>query len=259
MPTAASKNRAEAYAAYCQKHAKANEHQLEKSASSGTRSSAEEPPDSPYDCTEYARHYAHDHWGNWSEFWLFVSTGLLFIATAVLALFTFGIYLDAREKGRLELRAYLGIKEQFIRRIPNGQFQVVLTIQNSGKTPARNVRLTFEVETGDDHAPEGGFILADTRGQRPLAPNAEWVVRQVIWELRAEDIDLIARIGTNRVIYVWGRIEYQDIYGGAQHVNFRFVTREVSQENVIDGNGIVVAIRTGGWPLQPTDEGNNAS
>jgi hypothetical protein len=178
--------------------------------------------------------------------------------TFALAFFTMALYMDAREKGRKELRAYLGLNDQVIKRLPTGLFQLSITIGNSGKTPAHDVRVTLEVGPGNENAPDQGWKLGTLTGRMPLAPNAERSIRQVLWSLEQADVPRIALQNSDRVIFAWGRIEYRDIYDARQHVDFRFVTREQIVEHVMAGDRIIDE-RIAGWALQPTEDGNDAS
>lgn len=175
--------------------------------------------------------------------------------TFALAVATMGLFLDARAKGRKELRAYVGIKDQGIRFLAIGRFQAFITVDNSGRTPAHELRISLHVGIGNDDAPDGGFMESAPVGRMPLGPNAERFVRQVLWDLQQEDVGRIAVVGHDRCAFVWGRIDYRDIFGARHQLRYRFITREVIQEVSVDEQGRQRA-RTVGWALQPTEEGN---
>ncbi len=183
----------------------------------------------------------------WTDVWLAALTGAL-------ALATFALFLDAREKGRLELRAYIGLREYVIRLIPQNVFQIQITIENTGKTNAKDVRIYFDY-TIEDSGFTGPFPIGTMGGSMPLSPNGQRHFRTVIQRLTPQDIP---RIASDREIFVWGCIEFLDIYNKRQHVKFRLNTRETILGVGVDGTGREVG-RIGGWALQPTQDGNDAS
>ena len=194
------------------------------------------------------------------RFFVQYSEPLLAAGTIAIAFYTLMLFRDAREKGRKELRAYLGIKEAKIHRLPNGQFQAVIVVENSGRTPAREVRRSLNVGWGPRTGPEQGpdFPIGILTGQMQLAPTGQWETRQILWNLPEKDIERIALHPTDRFAFVWGRVEYLDIYDELQHVNFRFITLELvtAVARFPDGRTVPVLI---GWALHPTEQGNDAS
>ena len=192
-----------------------------------------------------------------------ISTFALAVITFGLAYFTLKLWratgalvMGADETAKKELRAYIAIKEIFIRRLDvesaDPMYQAVVRFENSGRTSAKQWRWSLDVGVGDsDMLPDRGFTIPQLTAPMPLAPNAQWESRQVFWKDHGNEIspEDARRMTTKRFAFVWGRAEYLDIFDKPQWVDFRFVTREVRS----DGRGIA------GWALQPTAEGNDAS
>jgi hypothetical protein len=211
--------------------------------------------------------------GLWLRFWYLLSCHhysflslfsiLLVGATLWLAWVTRGlwqatveIHHDARETAKLELRAYIGFRELVIRVLPNGRFQIQAVIENSGRTPANDVRFFWDYNV---HASgyNGPFPVSEAATSAPLMPTAQRSIRAVISRdrLRTEDHH---RIAQDLEIFVWGKIKFRDIYRIEQTVDFRFHTREVITTTVVDESG-TPQTSLAGWALQPTREGNEAS
>jgi hypothetical protein len=179
-------------------------------------------------------------------------TWIIFL-TAVIAIATIALYCEANERGKQELRAYLGVKDQVIRKLPTGKFQAVITVENCGKTPANNVRRILRV--GARNINEADFDLTGLVGQMPMAPGFQWQTRKIIWEITDDDISQAAVKDSERRIFAWGRIEYEDVYKRSQFVNFRFMTREITASFTADGE----MASLDGFGLHPTEDGNEAS
>lgn len=189
---------------------------------------------------------------------LVLFTGVLAVATTYLVLVGILQQLESRDTARRELRAYIGVKSQAIRLLLTGRYQAVVTISNSGQTPAHKVRRSLDVGVGN--TADFYFAKPQLSGQMPMAPNAEWELRQVLWDL-AEDDERIGRIAvadSELRAFAWGRIEYVDIYGRPCSTTFRFETREVAMEFITTTDGRRLQ-RVSGWALSPTEEGNEAT
>jgi hypothetical protein len=171
------------------------------------------------------------------------------VITFIIAVFTIGLYFVGRDTARRELRAYIGVKDHTIRTIEDSggflRFQAVITVENGGQTPALNVRRALDVGIGDENRSD--FRIDGLTGRMPMIPHSLWEMRQVFWNLSEEDIRHITN--SHRHAFVWGRVEYEDIYGETRHLNFRFITREI-----ITTNGAV-----SGWALHPTEDGNETT
>ncbi len=194
----------------------------------------------------------------WEALTGFSTLALAFI-TMGLAYFTLELWRStgnlvkgAEDTAKKQLRAYIGIQDQIIRRVPDGRYQAVITIVNSGRTPAHNVRRILKVGVFD--AEHTDFDTSGLIGQMPMAPNSQYVMRKIVDELKPDDIPKINNPESGIHVFMWGRIEYKDIYKVQQHVNFRFISREVITAYSNEG-----LASSGGWALQPTENGNEAT
>lgn len=172
----------------------------------------------------------------------------LFLAaffTFILAGFTIALFLDGREKGRKELRAYLGIQEHRVQ-IVGTTPQVYLRIQNTGETPAKDVRIAIDFERRHISSSDDFPAPKYSEGRRPLAPEAIWEARRVMPEIKQHTHS----INRTHRIFVWGLIEYWDIYEKEpRYVRFRFRSDELMME------GIAIT----GWTLATTEDGNDTT
>jgi hypothetical protein len=180
---------------------------------------------------------AHDHWGNWSEFSLFLVTAVLVVATLVLARFTFNLWKetgklvdDARLNAKTQLRAYVGVVYPEVK-IDGVRLIASIDYQNSGQTPAHDVEVYMSAKifsdtpkwtkpgTADD-ALKGGVLL----------PNVFWQKYRPVEEASYSG-DLREEIlAQKKRIWVWGTISYRDIYGEPCHVQFRFWSGQNERE-----------------------------
>ena len=158
------------------------------------------------ECPNNCRHEPKEDW--WTRLRtdpVATFTGLLFVATLLLFWATRNLVNGAEESSKRQLRAYLGIKSQTIRRVGHNEYQAVITIENTGQTPAHNVRRFLEVGVGSEDRPDNGFSAPVMSQKMPLAPRAEWTIRKVFraQDMRLKDIPLIAMKGANRFALVW--------------------------------------------------------
>lgn len=166
---------------------------------------------------------------------------------------------QAADRAKRELRPYISIKDKGIRLLtPQGIFQAFVIFTNGGRTPAKDVRVFLDHDLQDS-----GYQGPFAEQQRPagtgfpLGPDREHSVRAVMPEVAREDPNRIAR---DREIFVWGRIDYTDIYGDSHWATFRFHTREAIHEvSYRHEVAQVIERRITGWALQPTPDGNDES
>jgi hypothetical protein len=157
----------------------------------------------------------------WFTLWLTGLTGILAFSTIALWLVTQGIFRHGRRSTEQQLRAYLFVKEcsmdRFVKHLPPF---IRLILENTGQTPAWNVRCRFSAEVlpfpsskkvvGDemrkfgDIGPSGHQTLA--LEMDPLTPDMQ------------SDI-----VGGEMAIYFEGRIDYEDAFGRDQWLTFRLV------------------------------------
>jgi hypothetical protein len=125
-----------------------------------------------------------------------------------------------------QMRAYVSVDlGQSTYQDANLRFAVRPTITNNGLTPARNV--SFKVLAGiiDGTSPEtitfppiGDLIVNDIG----LAPRQSFTISAVL-NHRVPDADVSTIMqGNTRKLFAWGRVTYDDVYGGSWETNFCF-------------------------------------
>lgn len=129
------------------------------------------------------------------------------------------ISLDTEKRS---LRAYISILSAAIQpqNYPNGSTVVVqITIKNSGQTPAYDERSFISVAVAPANAnPFTFWPNLDDRPRHILGPNVESTLDNAI-SISATDLQEVMN-GTKK-IFVWGRVEYQDVFGQSRYMIFR--------------------------------------
>lgn len=149
-------------------------------------------------------------------------TRALGIATIILALGTLALYWDAREKGRRELRAYVFI--DVIRPTEPTPIAALspygVVVKNSGKTPAYNVVIRSTLVLGPPKVTEKwpDPIAAPDESKGPLAPGGT-VAHMTTG--RAWKPEERAELAKGAVMYFYGVIHYEDVFGRKQWTRFR--------------------------------------
>jgi hypothetical protein len=181
-----------------------------------------------------------------------ITDAIIAVFTVVIGVFTICLFVDARDKGRRELRAYLGIGESGIQFLNDGHLQGYIRIANTGQTPALGVTQAITAKIADvNHPPD--FVIPDPIwGNRSIAPGADWQFRIEVTEVSDQDMRDISEY--TKAMYIWGRATYLDIYGKSQKLDFRY--RSLANITVRQPDG---SIKLAGWALHPLDGGNDAS
>jgi hypothetical protein len=165
------------------------------------------------------------------------STGLLFIATAVLGYFTYQLRTttktavgDAERKSKQQLRAYVNVKRLWVDR-SDGRQSIFVKIRNFGQTPA--YKLTSVLRAGlkpypFDNANCVTFPIVDAITTRyPLAPGNVTDIRP------KEDVEIDemgiphtpqedAMLAEAAAVWVVGKITYMDAFGSYRTTNVRY-------------------------------------
>jgi hypothetical protein len=185
-------------------------------------------------------------------------TKWLVIVTAILAGITAGLIyvgvrqeLHLRDTARKELRAYLTIADGSLYFLPNDVLRAEIKMVNSGKTPAHEVTPAIYGECRDPINNEIFETVSPMRHKQPIAPGSHWTVGYEFGIFSEEQKrELLER---KKLVFVWGRITFKDIFGKEQEINFRF--RNVVTEIVPTKEGFAVAR----WFFYPEERGNNAT
>lgn len=125
-----------------------------------------------------------------------------------------------------QMRAYIAVEiGTATYQDKNLRFAANPVLVNSGYTPARNVSysakaaiLSIEnIPPQDLVIPENGVIIVNNTG---LAPRQQFSIQGVV-ENRFSDIEVIEIMeGIKKRLFVWGTINYDDVFGGHWVTNF---------------------------------------
>ena len=187
------------------------------------------------------------------------------VATVIIAIFTLTLWratdrlwgagerqlTHLKDSAERQLGAYVGVSEgKIISHDMGNTFVAEISIKNSGQTPAYKVTHSISTELRD-------------RLQRPKEPFAEspklpqeWVLMPGFSWMLVKNIAVGGPSGAGAIskqkdIFVWGRVDYEDVFDKPQWLSFRFVT---SERAIRQHDGTVM--RTIGWELDPCGEGN---
>jgi hypothetical protein len=182
----------------------------------------------------------------WMQTWLpIILSGLVLIAIMVQA-YIYKKQWDAMQEGLKETRvsrelenaAFVGTKGASF---PDGglhigQWQRIhVTLINTGKTPAFNLRVTQGWGIGplgpSDFVPPNAGLAP--KGQSTVMPNYDALVAFTIPDVTQEDLNAINNF--QRFIYVWGTIDYDDIFGKPHWTRFCLMHHPTT--NVFDSCG----------------------
>lgn len=114
---------------------------------------------------------------------------------------------------------------------------VILKFNNSGGSPARDITIKYNMNIRDIPLPENipmGKYLTDEPSRGVVAPNSDfsspkYTKNEIVFT--EEDISKISR--NERKLYVYGGIDYFDIFNERHCTNFCFVSRVEGPENKV--------------------------
>jgi hypothetical protein len=177
---------------------------------------------------------------------------LLSAATFGLWYATWRLVKGAETTAERQLGAYIGVEWCRVATEDGGiTFAVELQIKNAGQTPAYDVSHRIAAAIQVSHGEAIDFALPSRfPGIIPLAPGMTFVLSAPI---AIGGPSGISTIGMQRIVFAWGRVDYLDVFDKPQHIEFRFASGEAIREH--DGT----VMRTVGWKMYPTDEGNTAT
>ncbi|TSE11664.1 DUF3365 domain-containing protein [Mesorhizobium intechi] len=185
------------------------------------------------------------HWASWAGV-VFTVIGIFFIwrtlnANTEAVQEAHAANRIASETAERQLRAYISPFnfDSVITDKPEPDIRVKVTFRNAGQTPAQNVRVNMEWELGLLPFEEGkhfpSIVTVDGRGS--VGPGMDFFAA-----VRPNDPAKPARIKLTREVlsdlvdgklkfWIFGVIEYQDIFHREQRTRFRYVMH-ISHENV---------------------------
>lgn len=157
----------------------------------------------------------------------------------------------ATEKAaKRQLRAYVSVEKSHLEVKDDNTFEVVITMLNSGQTPAKSVRTWFSIHprilpTGEfEGFPETEFTSHGLILGRDVRYH---LTRQVpiLKELHSTEQFVAGLTERKFGAFAWGKVKYLDIFGDEWETEFRLVTGHRRKD--------------GRWPMTPCAEGNHAT
>jgi hypothetical protein len=130
------------------------------------------------------------------------------------------------ETGRANVRAYLTVALGGV--IPQNKetsfrYEVRMTIQNVGNTPAYNVRSNAHADLLPSPLPDDfqlpAFVAASS-GVSTMGPHQNSFFTAVVNRIYTDDEVHEMEFGPNKQLYVYGTITYEDAFGKSRETNF---------------------------------------
>ncbi|MBI3937628.1 MAG: hypothetical protein HY323_11685 [Betaproteobacteria bacterium] len=192
----------------------------------------------------------------WEKLWsdpIATFTFALFLATA--ALIGTGViqWRETRNIAKWDLRAYLSGVSQKMQLISNDALRAEVEFRNSGRTTAHNVSLAITGAISPANEKPKFVDPEFIPHKQPIAPNSYWSIGHEFHELTKECIEDIG--AKRKLVYIWGRAKYTDIFGKSQRLKFRYrnvVT--VLGPDPVTGQRVITS-----WMFYPEEEGNEAT
>jgi hypothetical protein len=170
---------------------------------------------------------------NSAEFWVASFTGILTVATIGLWIATRRLFQGAEKTARLQLRAYLHVHKRELSNVrPGAKPELVLTLRNTGLTPALNVRTWCKIYLLDlPVIPplDFGFETVGEGSRMTIAAGDEiHIGDDEIGTLSDMDVILAGSspFGGKKRFWINGRIMYDDIFGNPCWTTFRLHSME---------------------------------
>ena len=201
---------------------------------------------------EHRKEKAHEDW------WLTKATFWLAAVTTILAFFTGGLWFatyrlvsEAKDTARRQLRAYISLKSgEIVISQDKKEFSVALKFINCGQTPAYSLSISFESEIRE--LSEIGQIFPSTK---PIEERESKSMEGPGIDINTAETKPFVNDQLNRVsngtsaIFVWGEINYIDIFNKPHWLKFRSINGGKAHNRLTASNG---------WRLQPCKDGNDA-
>jgi len=144
------------------------------------------------------------------------------VFTLVVAIFTRSLFVDGREKGRKELRAYVFIKSGSITGVASGQQpNVGFTIENFGKTPARKLIVLCGLGFSSSFDKLGVKEFEAVKPMGTLAPGGTVQYHRDADGRVMTEQDMLAFEQGTHSIFAYGEIRYIDFTGKDRTTKFR--------------------------------------
>jgi hypothetical protein len=169
--------------------------------------------------------------------------GATLVATAFAAIFTGLTWRTMEDTGKRELRAYINVTEANITRMSTGGVPVAqVVLKNCGTTPAYRVTLIAQATITSAASPK--ILTFEPTARRRMfgviGPTLDVHFRVTMDPFPEHERGAIQE--GRKVVYVFGRLEYQDAFDAPRWTTFRMVYDEVSWA---DPNGQMIVCEEG--------------
>ena len=130
-----------------------------------------------------------------------------------------------RERTAKQMRSYLSVivfEGSYQERQRNIRFEARPLILNTGQTPAHKVGFRAKAAILPTQLPNDfAFPLPDEIvGAATLGPHQNFIMNAAVAEF-CDDADVGAiKVGSERILYIWGIVTYKDIFGDEQFTKF---------------------------------------
>jgi len=133
-----------------------------------------------------------------------------------------------RKTARRQLRAYVDIESAEYGKNPDDEtapWNILLTVRNFGQTPAREVIITIDTAVGTQKNDRIVFQLSASADKQPPTriPPSHWITVSAPPGIAPGLAGFDAATQANQCSYIWGRIEYLDVFGTKSWLTFQMV------------------------------------
>ncbi|MBT3070819.1 hypothetical protein KKP04_08060 [Rhodomicrobium sp. Az07] len=132
-----------------------------------------------------------------------------------------------RERTAMQMRAYVSVlvgTAIYQEREKNVRFEARPVIVNNGGTPAHklsywaNIAILPAILPDDFAFPEPSE--RSTQHAAVLGPHQHFIINKVVETFIPDDEVAATKLGVERAVYIWGCIEYDDIFGDTHYTKF---------------------------------------
>jgi hypothetical protein len=185
-----------------------------------------------------------------SEYWPPLLGYRVKVTDSLLALFTLGVWWatwrlvrGADKTAKHELRAYVGVEHVHIEKgeVLASPHCGKIVIRNFGKTMAKDMQIWINGVMADGEVTD--FPLGDRKSKTVVMPNES---------IGGLEHEIPVHSNTAAPIYLWGRIEYKDVFKIPHWTKFRFVNYKQDYFPGTGGGGISI-----GWAVKTSGEDSN--
>ena len=162
-----------------------------------------------------------------------LSTGFIAVFTILLAFGTLALYCatrnlvsSAEKTAERQLRAYVSMASAAIQPQTNeagiSGLYIRVIVKNSGQTPARDFRIWIEALVSVPTA--SPFQFPDNLNARPFSVLGPGIETNLDKEGTISADDLADLHSSKKVVFVWARVEYRDIFDKPHYLKLKMVS-----------------------------------